>query len=331
MQESKKIVMIYREPSSWVLKDIAILEEKYSIKPINFTKLGNTAKSLLDILKSISDADLVYVWFAGDHSFFARIFSKIFSKPMILAVGGGDVTKIDFLGYGGLFSSPWRWYVTGSVKNSDLILCPSYFTCNEIISKIGRKENLIVLYHGFDPYKFQPSGIKENLVVTVANIDRITLFRKGLIYFVKAARYLPDAKFYLVGKAANNSIIYFLKSIAPRNVTFTGHLPEEELIKTLQRAKVYVQASLHEGFGCALAEAMLTECIPVVTKRGALPEVVGPYGFYVPYGDPKLLANAIRLAMESPDIGKKARDRIKTLFSLEKRKRNLLKIIERYI
>lgn len=208
------------------------------------------------------------------------------------------------------------------------MLCPSYFTRNEIISNIGRKENLIVLYHGFDSRKFKaPNDSKDNLVVTVAIINRITLFRKGLIHFVKATSYLPNIKFYLVGRATDDSI-YFLKSIASQNVTFTGSLPEKELIKILQTAKVYVHASLHEGFGCALAEAMLTECVPVVTNKGALPEVVGPYGFYVPYGDPKLLAKAIRLAMDATDIGKKARDRVKALFSLENRKKNLLKIIE---
>ncbi|NHV98516.1 MAG: glycosyltransferase family 4 protein [Thaumarchaeota archaeon] len=327
MRKNREIVIIYRELSTWVLKDIAILKEEYSIKPMNFTKLGNTAKSLLSVLKGVSDADLIYVWFAGDHSFWARIFSKTFSKPMILAVGGGDVTKIGFLNYGGLLSNPWRYYVTKSVKGSDLVLCPSYFTRNEIISNIGRKENLIVLYHGFDSRKFKPNDSKENLVVTVAIIDRITLFRKGLIHFVKAAGYLPNVKFYLVGRATDNSI-YFLKSIASRNVTFTGYLPEKELIKTLQKAKVYVQASLHEGFGCSLAEAMLTECVPVVTKKGALPEVVGSYGFYVPYGDPKLLANAIRLAMDATDMGKKARDRVKALFSLEKRARALRTLID---
>jgi hypothetical protein len=97
MRKNRKIAIIYRELSTWVMKDVTILKEEYSIKPVNFTKLGNTAKSLPSVLKSVSDADLIYVWFAGDHSFWARIFSKFFSKPMILAVGGGDVTKIDFL------------------------------------------------------------------------------------------------------------------------------------------------------------------------------------------------------------------------------------------
>lgn len=85
----------------------------------------------------------------------------------------------------------------------------------------------------------------------------------------------------------------------------------------------------NESFGMALVEGMACECIPIVTDRGALPEVVGDTGFYVPYGTPKATAEAIKEALNSSgDLGKKARERIKNMFSIERRERELIEIIE---
>ena len=90
-----------------------------------------------------------------------------------------------------------------------------------------------------------------------------------------------------------------------------------------QKAKVYCQLSAHESFGVALAEAMFRCCVPVVTRRYALPEVVDDTGFYVPYNNPKATAEAIRKALES-DKGIKARERVKKYFSLRARERKLV-------
>ena len=99
--------------------------------------------------------------------------------------------------------------------------------------------------------------------------------------------------------------------------------------KILKSAKVYVQPSYYESFGCSVAEAMLQKCIPVVTKNGALPEVVGDDGIYVPYGKPELLARGIQNALSyGPELGERARQRILDHFPLEKRRMRLLEIID---
>ena len=67
-------------------------------------------------------------------------------------------------------------------------------------------------------------------------------------------------------------------------------------------------------------------CVPVVTRRYALPGVVGDTGFYVPYNDPKATAEAIRKALESGK-GAKARERVKKYFSLEAREKGLIREI----
>jgi glycosyltransferase involved in cell wall biosynthesis len=76
----------------------------------------------------------------------------------------------------------------------------------------------------------------------------------------------------------------------------------------------------------ALAESMCCECVPVVINNAALPEVVGDTGFYVPYGDPKATAEAIKEALKSGK-GRAARERIKNMFPIAKREKRLIEII----
>jgi glycosyltransferase involved in cell wall biosynthesis len=63
-----------------------------------------------------------------------------------------------------------------------------------------------------------------------------------------------------------------------------------------------------------------------VTNRAAIPEVVGDTGFYVGFNDPIETAEKIKLALMS-DKGKAARERVKTLFPLEKRENEMIKVI----
>ncbi len=185
-----------------------------------------------------------------------------------------------------------------------------------------------MIYNGIDTERYKLEGEKEKMVLTVGIISWSTIKKKGLETFVRCARYLPDIPFILVGKHRDKDCVKYLKGIASSNVTFPGYVPFEELLSYYRRAKVYVQVSLHESFGVALGEAMSCECIPVVTGKAALPEVVGDTGFYVPYGDPKATAEAIKEALNAPtEVGRKARKRIKDTFSLQKRKEKLLEIV----
>jgi glycosyltransferase involved in cell wall biosynthesis len=178
---------------------------------------------------------------------------------------------------------------------------------------------------GFDCNKFTPRGKKEQMVVTVCHVNKSNYKRKGLDVFIESAKRLPDIQFVIIGKDTDGTGEQLkLKKI--NNLSITGALSEDELIRYLSRAKVYAQLSAHEGFGCALAEAMLCECIPVVTDRGSLPEVAGPDAFYVEYGDSEATVENIMKAL-SKDSGVKYRNRVMALFPAEKREKELLSII----
>jgi glycosyltransferase involved in cell wall biosynthesis len=197
------------------------------------------------------------------------------------------------------------------------------------ILEIEPRCNVQTLPLGFDTSRYNHSGKKTNLVLTAATrIDEEALKLKGLETFVKTAELMPEVEFMIIGKvdSESDSCVKFKKS-APGNVKFVDFMAQDELIGYYQRAGVYAQLSAQESFGSALAEAMLCECVPVVTDRGALPEVVGDTGFIVPYGDAEKTASEIKKALES-DKGKDARERVKDRFDITIREKKLLEIIK---
>ncbi len=167
-----------------------------------------------------------------------------------------------------------------------------------------------------------------SLVLTVGNVDRPNLQRKGLEPFVRAAALLPGRRFVVVGAWVDDAIEQ-LRAIAPPNVTFTGRLSDAQVQDQLRRAAVYVQASLHEGFGMSLAEAMAAGCAPVVTRAGALPEVVADAGVYAASTEPVDLAAAIEQAFAACDtLGAAARARVAMEFTLQRRVDGLANVID---
>jgi glycosyltransferase involved in cell wall biosynthesis len=235
------------------------------------------------------------------------------------------------IGYGA-FSKGRFWKEGLAAKyvfnNVDKALVVDLSLKDDIVKNAGVEGgNIDYLPTGYDPNYWRPKGKKEDIVLTVGTVSEPVIKRKGFETFVKAAKYLPDVEFVLVGKHADGSISR-LESIAPSNVKFTGFVPDEELLKWYQKAKVYCQLSRYEGLPNALCEAMLCECIPVGTEYCGIPTAIGDTGFYVPYGDPKATAEAIRKALNAPDeLRKDVRERIAKIFSLERREEELIKLI----
>lgn len=317
---------------SFIQRDINILKKHFNIHVNLFDKLPkspfNLLKSIWQIFSAVKKCDISYIWFVEWRAFLNVLFSRLLNKKSIVIVGGYEVVNLPEIDYGGQLNRRNRILLKWTLKHADTVLAVSKSICEGIEKHTGYKQAKVV-YNGVDPDKFYAQGEKENLVMTVGYVKKSNLTRKGLKNFVQAAEYLPDLQFVLVGKVLDDSINY-LKSISPGNVKFEGYVTFDKLKYYYQKAKVYVQTSAHEGFGIALAEAMLTECVPVVTTRGALPEVVGDTGFYVEYDNPGQTADAIKKALNTKN-GESARARIKDLYSINNREEALIKIIQKLI
>src|SRR5205823_11694196 len=106
-------------------------------------------------------------------------------------------------------------------------------------------ERMHVVYHGLpDPFGALAEQPRSAVALTVGNVDRSNLWRKGHEPFVRAAAFLPDVQLIVVGAWKDDAISH-LQAIATPNVCFTGRVDDETLLRHFRHAAVYVQASLH--------------------------------------------------------------------------------------
>ena len=327
--EIRVAFVCYSPNSSFIRNDYKILSKHFSVDKFNYRRMWDAFGMMAAIWRS----DVSFSWFAGGHAFLAVLFSKILRKKAIVVAGGFDVAYVPEINYG-QFTLGWhkKMLTRFALKYADLVLPVSKFTEGEVC-RWAEPKKMKMIYNGVYVDKFKRTGDDgkavpktENLVITVGGIDWSTSKRKGIETFVKSAKLVPEANFVVIGNHIDDSIDY-LKSIATPNVKFTGFVSDEELLRWYQQAKVYVQASAYESFGISVAEAMLCECVPVVAKRGALPEVGGGTWFYVPYGDPEATAEAIKKALKS-EKGHEAKERVTKMFPLERREKELKEIMQ---
>lgn len=318
-----KILLVYNHDRSFVKKDISILKKHFEVETYFYKK----DKNLHKLKKLVRWCDVVYCWFASYHCIFPFLFAKIYKKKKVVVVGGFDACNIK--GYG-IFST-WKGTMLAKYvyRNADRILVVDDSLKKDILSnsKLKISDKIEVLPTGYDYTKWNASVKKEKIVLTVCFVDKNNWWRKGIKTLVEASRSLPNIPFYVVGKIDKSVEDKVKKS--PKNVKFTGWVSDDELLEFYKKAKVYCQLSRYEGLPNVLCEAMLCECVPVGTEYCGIPTAIGDTGFYVPYGDAKATAEAIKKALDAPDeLGKKARERITKLFPHKKRENELVRTIK---
>jgi len=318
-----RVLFLYEHETSFVATDLAILRERFDVATMDCSN----GSSLRSVWRESMGADATFSWFALGFAARAVLVGRLLRRPSVVVSGGWDVVDLPSIGYGAVRSPRGRRRARFVLRAATRVLAISEWSRRTIHDVSGRNSEL--LYLGVDVERFHPHSGREDLVVTVGNVTQENLARKGLETFVRAAAFLPEIPFVLVGEPFRDAADS-LRRIATPNVRLAGRVSDDLLRDLLARAKVYVQVSYNEGFGLALAEAMSSGCVPVVTRQGSLPEIAGDVGLYAPYGDAAATAILIREALES-GRSSAARDRVLSLFPLARRRERLQSIMQNLV
>jgi glycosyltransferase involved in cell wall biosynthesis len=324
-----RILFVTSRRASFITVDRELLAQRYEIRDLY--QPGRWANPLR-VLRAMRGCDAVVGWWAHWHTFWPITLAWLLRRPSVLVVGGFDTANEPDIGYGhqqgGARARLSRWIM----RRADVLATNSAYSREEIARNTGiPSDRVTVMHHGVpDPFGALPEKPAEPLALTVGNVDRPNLERKGLGAFAAAAGELPEVEFVVAGRFVDDAGEQ-LRAQAPPNLRLTGWVEEDELLDLYRRAAVYVQPSRHEGFGVSVAEAMLAGCVPVVSRAGALPEVVGDTGVQIDVpAEPGAIAAATGEALaRAPAAGAAARERVLREFSLDARAAALHDLVER--
>jgi glycosyltransferase involved in cell wall biosynthesis len=328
MAPRPRILFVHSRKASFVAIDREILAERWEVEDLY---QPGRVPNLVKVIPQVMRADLVFGWFASWHTFAPITLAWLLRKPSVQIVGGFDTASMPDIGYGYQQGGLRRWASRWIMRRAGRLVTNSHYSRSEIAANTPiPPERVTVVHHGV-PDRFGPLAdgeARERTALTVGHLVKTTLMQKGHQPFVEAARHLPDVRFVFVGKWHDDAIEH-LRALAPENVEFTGWLSDEDLEAVYRRASVYVQASRHEGFGLAVAEAMLAGCVPVVMDVTAMPEVVDGAGVLISSQEPEAVADGVRTALaRGPEAHRAARERIVTEFPLRIRREGIQRVVE---
>ena len=169
-----------------------------------------------------------------------------------------------------------------------------------------------VRLEGFSESSVDPGRLKESLSIpegcrVIGCVGRLT-YPKGHRVLIEAAALLvqdiPHVRFLIVGDGELTEEIQslVLAKGLKGNVSFLGW--RDDVPDLLRIMDLFVLASLNEGMGRVLVEAMAAGRPIVATRTGGIPDVVqdGKTGILVPPGDPHRLAQAMKLLLNNQEL-----------------------------
>lgn len=323
-----RVLYVHSRRNTFTRIDRDALSERHEV--VDYLQPGLRPRPV-ELWRAVGECDLVFGWFASWHTALALRFARLRRKPSVLVFGGFDTAAMPEIGYGSQRGGLRRRLVRTTAGLATRLVTNSNYSLTEIEANVGIDPGRVAVVHHGIPDRFRdvdPAAPRERQALTVGAVYEVNLARKGHGPFCEAARALPDVEFVLAGEWWDETGER-LAAGAPTNLRLTGYLSDSELDGLFRAAAVYVQASLHEGFGLSLAEAMLAGAVPVVTPAGALPEVVGDTGVVIEEPTAETIAAAVTRALEMrPEDRLAARERIRTHFPYETRRDGILREVD---
>jgi glycosyltransferase involved in cell wall biosynthesis len=225
-----------------------------------------------------------------------------------------------------------RWYAfvrmqARVARRTRMVLTPSESSKRDVVQEFGVDPDRVrVVLLGVDDGFVPPTAPRvPGRILAMASADAPM---KGIATLLEAFAKLrterPELELVLVTRPQpGGRTERLLDELAIRDhVRFVHGVSDAELVTLMGSAEVACVPSLYEGFSLPTAELMATATPLVVSRAGAIPEVVGPDGLcadLVTPGDVGELAVTLEALLDDPErrarYGAAGRRRVEELFS----------------
>lgn len=252
--------------------------------------------------------------------------------PLLITCHGSDCTLP--------YTQPeYRLLARTALKKADRVVVVSEFIKGLAIDLGARREKTEVIYTGIDVEKFRSPGDRRRLQEefgipegrwVVGTLGRLVP-EKRVEDFIRAAFMIgnkEDFQFVVGGEGPSRPHLERLsKALKVDNITFLGEV--SDAVRFHQLCDVFVLTSIREGLSVSLQEAMSTGNVPVAANGCGNPEIItdGENGYLFEPMDVHGLTEKIVLAVDSPELGRRARSTMTERFDS---RRNVGRYIELY-
>ncbi|MBZ0283051.1 MAG: glycosyltransferase [Anaerolineae bacterium] len=257
--------------------------------------------------------DVFHAMWADETGLIAVWAGKWLGIPSVVSIAGGELARLDDIGYGlqqGVFS---RWIVGQALKADCVVAACSY--AHRLIDKAGyrvQEDRIRTITLGVDTGVFStlapsPSPSSRKREASHGRGEQDAAVHKRLIHvaslvgvkdqgtLLRAMARLPDdVTLDILGAGPEEQHLRKLAGelgIAKR-VNFVGSVHHLDLPQYYRQATINVLTSRHEGLGMVTLEAAACGIPTISTAVGLLPDVP-MMGITVPIGDDDALAQAI--------------------------------------
>ena len=235
------------------------------------------------------------------------------------------------------------------IQRADHVIAVSQFTRSEVLRHYSTlsPQKVTTIYNGIsrrftDTDPVREARLKKNW--TIAGEDRVLLFvgrleeRKGVRFLLQSIAQLPPEekiKLVLIGDGNQEPYRRLVRRLGiDERVEFAGYVPDSDLAAAYNLADVVVNPSLMEGFGFAIAEAIVHGTPVVATNVGSIGELVrnGIDGVLVDYGDVYGFSKAILKTLNSATTARPEGDgNLERAFSWDKAASETLSLYRKLI
>jgi glycosyltransferase involved in cell wall biosynthesis len=246
--------------------------------------------------------DVLHAMWADETGLIATWVGRWLGVPVVVSIAGGELARLDDIGYGLGGSAFSRWIVGQALRADRVVVACSYI--QRLIGQSGyrvRKANIRTIALGVNTDIFcRPvgtqgvtplSGVPRRLIHVASLVgvkDQATLLRA-------LAQLDQNVILDILGEGPEHTRLEALATelgIANR-VHFVRVVHHLDLPRYYQQADLNVLTSRHEGLGMVTLEAAACGVPTVSTNVGLLPDYPA-MGVSVPVGDDEALAAAIR-------------------------------------
>lgn len=194
----------------------------------------------------------------------------------------------------------FRHVVIPRLRRCRRVLTVSEHSAHELREVLGSDgPDVVVVGNGVDPLfaDAHPSSVPDIPRLVFVGGDKTNKNLTGAMRAVAMATRRSPVELVVVGNVAPD-----LQASAPPAVSFVGSVDDVTLAELYASSTALLMPSLAEGFGLPALESLVAGTPVVFGDRGALPAVVGPWGWSVDPADDDSIASGIEAAISSPMV-----------------------------